>query len=696
MLVRASILDTRRLEQIGDQRKNGPKQWESFPFLSRYYGGIRTLIPQKQNIPEYPKPESQLVGPNDTASVIAHHAVPKSKAFNPYPDYEGESYLRFHAPVQECFLDETRKAKIPPLRYYEGRTAGFPDNIMGSYSLLDLPENICFDRYGRLGPYGHGYSLKKGGLASGKGGDMEGSDDVWSEVSQYDYRGVDFSAAQKRCYEKNAARFRSGKPGALHKRSDEVALEGIAGSAAINAPVISSKLVPRTAVVIRTWDSFNYGEEDILYLRSLVSELCIGSGGEYDVHLLVQLKDESIPVFADEETYQAHLRKSVPAEFVGMATLWSETQMLMLYHGMEETWARGPSLPVHGVYRGLGLALQWWAKNHPEYDFVWQWEMDLRYSGHWYDLFSKLDRWTESQPRKLLWERNSRFYIPALHGSWEDFSHMVRLQTESGTESPLDIWKGIPGKAPVKAGPKGDKPIWGPERPADPKDWFETDSDPVPPTSIKDDKYTWGVGEAADLITLNPLFDPEGTTWGLRNDATGYNRTGGMPPRRVAIVTASRLSKRLLETMHRETAIKKHHAFPEMWAPLVALSHGYKAVYAPHPMFVDREWPLQYLGATMNGGRNGATGGNEHGVFGDREHNLLGFTWYYNAGFPGNLWKRWLGLKVDDLGGVGMETGEGAEGRMCIPPMLLHPIKEVDLPVEEIELGMGEMSDPDA
>jgi hypothetical protein len=24
----------------------------------------------------------------------------------------------------------------------------------------------------------------------------------------------------------------------------------------------------------------------------------------------------------------------------------------------------------------------------------------------------------------------------------------------------------------------------------------------------------------------------------------------------------------------------------------------------------------------------------------------------------------------------------GGEGRMCLPPMLLHPVKEVDLPVE--------------
>jgi hypothetical protein len=155
------------------------------------------------------------------------------------------------------------------------------------------------------------------------------------------------------------------------------------------------------------------------------------------------------------------------------------------------------------------------------------------------------------------------------------------------------------------------------------------------------------------------------------------------------------MSKRLLRTMHRETAFKKHHAFSEMWAPTAALHHGYKAVYAPHPMFVDREWPTPYLAGVLNSGRNGATGGARTSVFGEREHNLLGMTWYYNAGFAPNLWKRWLGLKVNNEGGEefeltvdegrsgnGVNEMRGGEGRMCLPPMLLHPVKDVELPLE--------------
>lgn len=704
-LIRMSQLETERLRGMGDQRGREAKQWEKFGFLERYYGGVRSITAKEGRVAEYP---SKLVngkfeeGRNKSEVVVGE--VPGMKVWDPYPDYTSETYLAEYAPVMECFLDAKRKVKIPGLHYFEGRPQGFPDNVMGSYEVLGLESDICLDRYGRLGPYGHGYSLRKGGLASGRHGDMSEYERVWNEVPQYDYRNVDWAAAQERCYAQNALRFRSG-------REEKAQALGTSGKKGKRMPWgekerEEKKTVPRTAVVIRTWDSFLYKEEDILYLRSLINELALGSGGEYDVHLLVQLKDESIPVFSDEATYKAHLERSVPAEFRGMASFWSETQMELLYPGLDETWARGPGLKVTGVYRGLVLALQWWAHKNPQYDFIWQWEMDIRYTGHWYDLFHNLDTWTTSQPRKYLWERNARFYIPSLHGSWEDFSHMVRIQTEQGVQSASDVWKGISSPATGMSGPRGETPVWGPQRPVAESDHFETFNDPVPPTSFQDDQYKWGVDEPADLITLNPLFDPEGTTWGLSHDATGYNTSHnqGFPPRRASMVTASRLSRRLVETMHRETAIAKHHAFPEMWAGLVSLSHGFKAVFAPIPLFVDREWPLPYLGSVVNGGKNGASGGSRNSVFGDGEHNLQGMSWFYNGGFAGNLWRRWLGLKVDGQG-ESLDVVEGrseksgvlgnGEGRMCLPPMLLHPVKGVELPVEEVVVVAQEGEDED-
>jgi hypothetical protein len=41
------------------------------------------------------------------------------------------------------------------------------------------------------------------------------------------------------------------------------------------------------------------------------------------------------------------------------------------------------------------------------------------------------------------------------------------------------------------------------------------------------------------------------------------------------------------------------------------------------------------------------------------------------------LWHRWLGMRFHNAGGE-VEEVEG-EGRMCLPGMLLHPVKRVNL-----------------
>jgi len=433
----------------------------------------------------------------------------------------------------------------------------------------------------------------------------------------------------------------------------------------------------------------------------MITELSLASGGRYDVHLLVQVKNDAAhPIWADHEAYEKRIQDTIPEEFRGLVTLWTETQMLSLYQGIYDHFSRGPDLPVHGVYRGLSMAMQYFAYQHPEYDHFWQWEMDVRYTGHYYDLFSKIENWAKAQPRKGLWERNARFYFPDVHGSWEDFSQMARIQNEMGTIGADNVWANAPG---LKDDPdrvrKPRKIVWGPVRPEDDNDWFEPANDPLPPPGGPEkDHYTWGVGEEADYIALNPLFDPDGTTWGLKDDITGFNTTNGGPPRRANIITTSRVSRRLLMTMHKSTAYKKQFAFPEMWPATVALHHGYKAVFAPHPLYVDRKWPVEFMAQTFNGGRDGSSGGARTSVFGDREHNLKGLSWFYNSGFGPNLYRRWLGLKVNNDGGEEFEktadkskqggsVGEmpGGEGRMCLPPMLLHPVKEVELPVEEPE-----------
>ncbi|KAM5432469.1 hypothetical protein MferCBS31731_007484 [Microsporum ferrugineum] len=667
--------------------KPQPPEWENFPFLQRYYGGIRTLMPKNESVPEYPGEDRGEAAPTADEQVDPERVV-KSSPFNPYPGYTSKPYVEKYGKKVDCFVDVDRKVSIPLVHRYSGIPRGFPDNAMGSNEMLGLDTDVCYDRFGRLGPYGLGYGVRSGGSGAGLEGDRSGVDQMWEHVSPVDYRKVNWAKAQKQCLYDNRHRFPAPSPsktdrflgmtvGEKAPRGAEVA----ATDGSKNSSTPTTTKLPRTAFIIRTWSDFHYDTETILYLRSLIAELSLFSGGEYDVQFLIHVKDDNLQIWSDEDTYNRVLRESLPDEFHGMGTLWSERQMGLIYGGLEETFMR--NLPVHGVYRSTFMPVQYFAHQHPEYDYFWNWEMDARYTGHWYDLFNKMRLWAREQPRKGLWERNSRFYVPSVHGSWEDFRHTVRVQTEHGTNSPNNMFSAPSKDRPNGHRPterQGDKPIWGPERPPSQEDVLELEDDGIPPTTYEKDKFEWGVGEEADLIVLNPLYDPDGTTWLLKDDITGYNKSEDAPPRRAAIIATSRLSRKLLLTMHKETSLKRHHMFSEMWPPTVALHHGYKAVYVPHSVYIDRQWPTTYLESVFNAGRNGATGGARTSVFGNREHNFRGTTWYYSAGHPENVWRRWLGYKSNNDGGEEYELAN--EGRMCLPPMLLHPIKEVNMVID--------------
>lgn len=689
-----------------------PPVWESFPFLKRYHGGIRTLVTRKENVPEYPTRED--IDPELPPAEIKETPkekradgtkIPDSVAFNPYPDYNSLKYVDEYGPVETCYLDEQDTIAVPGLRAYNGVTKGMPDNVMGSYDLLGLRDDVCFERFGRLGPYGLGYSKRRGGTGAGMEGDREGIEKVWETTPEVDYRKVNWGKAVSHCLKKNNGRFKTHRKAredafqtmSTQKRQLDVPLQTdnqtetdqpVAETVRQQSKASYNKVLPRTAVLIRTWWDYQYDDEDLMYLRSMISELSLASGGEYEVHFLIHVKDDNKQIWADENVYQEVLRNSLPAEFAGMGTLWSERQMGLIYGGVEESMYRG--LPVHGAYRSTFMPVTYFAHQHPEFEYFWHWEMDVRYTGHYYHLFEQVSKWSAAQPRKGLWERNARFYVPSVHGSWEDFTHMVRVQTEHGTNSKANTWSSHLPPNPHVAQPELQKPekhIWGPEKPQDYPD-IEIDEDVIPPHTLMEDKHEWGVGEPADLIVFNPLFDPDRTNWILNEDTTGYNKKNGQPPRRVAINTSGRLSRRLLETMHREQSHFRHTMFSEMWPGSCALHHGLKAVYAPHPVFIDRKWPTQYLAAIFNNGRNGASGGARLSVFSDeRQHNFLGTTWYYHAGFAPNLWKRWMGYKVDNDGGEEEELA--GEGRMCLPAVLLHPVKQVDLIQERVEEDKG-------
>jgi hypothetical protein len=556
--------------------------------LDGYHSGLGNLVPISRHVEE---------GDCDTLEPLTEEEIQQHLIeYSPY---------KHHDVIQQCFLDQARTLQVPKVHAYQGIPQYHPNPLHGSYQALSLRDDICFDSHGRFGAYGL-ETYEEEERISRKPRNT-------TRTIQVDWSTVNWGAAQAACHKANRHRF---------SEASHVAAKG----------ATASQTISRSAIVLRTWIGYDYTPLVIKNLRALLSEVALGSGGEYDVHLLVHVKDNSMRFWESSELYHQIRNQSVPAEFRNLVTLWSERHMEMVYPGpfLNNTINRS-GRSIHGVYRSSHMPLQYFAATNPQYEHFWNWEMDIRYTGHYYEFFDRVARWANAQPTRGIWERNAKYYLEKLHGNWLQFTETTR------EENPQSVWGPVPFPGSRTLDPHGSV-------------WTATN------TSHQQD---------ADLITLSPLFDPNNSRWYFADDITGYDLDLPSPPRRVAIIAASRLSRRLLHVMHEETFQHKRSMWTEMWAPSIALHYGLKAVYAPHPVYYDRKWPVATAGKIFNAGIYGSSGGNASSVFGAFEHNHLGSTWYHNARFAGQLWNSWLGVK----------DAQSNADRMCLRSMLLHPIK---------------------
>ncbi|CAK7197584.1 hypothetical protein SEUCBS139899_000232 [Sporothrix eucalyptigena] len=561
---------------------------------------------------------------------------------DPYPNYNSWSWRRSgksrHVPCKGP-LDRA----VEDVSAFAGLPSGFPAPSMGSYKLFDIDQNLCYERDTRLGIYAL----------------LEGTRDK-----------IDWGDVQLECLDLNQARFDLIGPandlvktvyGPLDEEINKKRLDGTKpqdrrlrrslplqsrgetadseGSRQTKTKVTES----RTAILLRSYTGKKYTENDRYIIRALVSELNLQTGGEYQVFLLVHVKEPDVDLW-NNQTYERYLEESVPKEFVGMTLLWNDDFV-------QDTYPRLERSHEANVHNAQWLSVQKFMQEFREFSHVWNWEMDARITGHAYDMLEKLSRFAKNQPRRGLWERSERYYIPEYHGDYDTtFRQSVEVMSKKSA-------------------------VWGP-----PKDTpFINPIGPRPPTSspVDDKHYKWGVGEEADLITLSPLFDPKDSGWVLGDQVWSYNddnHTSDSLPRRGAIVTQCRLSRRLLDIMHVEN-LRGNHVGSEMAPGTVALLHGLKAVYAPMPIFMDRPWEPERLARWFNNGpRGGSSGGPDSAMGWGREGRFRGTTWYYRADPPQRMYSNWVGYEDNGLGGLEWEM---AHGRPCLPAMFLHPVKDV-------------------
>lgn len=253
--------------------------------------------------------------------------------------------------------------------------------------------------------------------------------------------------------------------------------------------------------------------------------------------------------------------------------------------------------------------------------------MDGRHTGHVYHFLDRSTEFAAQQPRKYLWERNAFFYTPGAHGPWKNFTEMVDQALADKPEA--TVWGPIYGTG---IRPLGPEPIS--ESPAN-------------------DSYTWGVGEEADLITYLPIFNPKDTTWTFPDKIWNF-KYGLDTPRRAAVITMGRYSRRLLDLVHHAQATRGLGLASEMTGASWAMYHGLKAVHIPHPIYADGLWTPHELSRIYNRGPVENINGGEDSIWNwdhAHDHIMYRLSYMFTTHTAEDLYRRWLGYRTAEREG---------------------------------------------
>ncbi|KAJ6179581.1 hypothetical protein N7519_010042 [Penicillium mononematosum] len=539
---------------------------------------------------------------------------PLSTPYDPYPEYSSAAWNNmWRGTYQQCAgpngLDLDRRDAETAMKAFRWNQSA---PIFGSYEAWNLDRSVCADRYSRYAAYGYA---------------DEGEKVQWQDVN--------WATLQQDCLQRNADRYQPSKIGektrTLHKEHDKETDEHrwSGEKTETDRNKTSAFFKPRTAVVLRTWLGMEYTEDDLYYVRSIIMELSLLSGAEYEVIILVDTKDVEVPHPADKAGLDS-LKSSLPRELQDLAVFFNSEILKDWY----------PKIDIHEAILQYFQPMQIFSRVNPQYDFFWQFEMDSRYTGHFYNFLQQAAEFAKQQPRKNLWERNSYFYIPAVHGSWDNFIDQVD-QSMTNLDS---IWGPQPAKG-IEVGNEAPEPLR---------------------SDLDDDSWTWGVGEEADVITWLPQFDPRHTDWPFRTRVYNF-RQKQRTPRRASVVAMSRVSARLLRLMHADKTEKGLGLASEMSPTSWALYYGLKAVQVPQPIYHAHDTNPVELNLRANSGKPGKISAGWDSIWSWNRHNdiLMKMSYMFGSEFPEKIYRAWLGYDDSEKDGH----------RLCLPPMFLHPVK---------------------
>ena len=202
-----------------------------------------------------------------------------------------------------------------------------PVAMFGSYNTTGLGSDFCLDRHARYDPYGY----DEGDLES------NGGKPKANRASKVKWDQVDWGYLQGDCLLRNQYRY---EPLQFVNRTTTFWTPREEDIQAIDSTLVlpddepqqsksyrlwksSQKFKQRTAIVLRTGESHEWTIDTIQYVRSMIVELSLHSGSEYEVIIMVESSDTNTKMFSNDASYQQILKKIVPDEFKNITILFN-------------------------------------------------------------------------------------------------------------------------------------------------------------------------------------------------------------------------------------------------------------------------------------------------------------------------------------------------------------------------------------
>ncbi|KAK4641452.1 hypothetical protein QC761_501780 [Podospora bellae-mahoneyi] len=497
----------------------------------------------------------------------------------------------------------------------------YPIPFAGSFEALgfDLTYMTAENRYG---PYGYG----------------EDKQDY--KRQKVDWANLDWGKLQNECFYRNRERF----PEAAEPLNDTRIETRFTYRK--NAPFSEIRhwheFEPsrRTAIVVRVWKGYEYSSEDMYYIRSLIAETSLKSGGEYQVILLVDMKDYEgykPEIFASRELYEQGLKDAgVPPEFASIAILWDNRLLDSWYPDVEE----------HRTMWQVFQPMQLLALFYPEFDHWWQVEMDMRFMGDAGKMLDRLALFAREEPRKQALERATFWHMINEIGDYEEFSKQVDKANNGGSLAwgPMRVREILP---------------IGPEPPV---------SDP------RNETFHWGVGEEADVITTSYCNDAnKPNSWVFKEWIYGFKK-GVQTPRYYCPPAIMRGSRTLLLAIHQAQVEQGIRVPSEATLPSFALWHGLKLSFPQHPVFHRDNGDDKMQDEWWRGGPRASKSGN--GPDNLDHPRGMGLTFWWESDFPRQIFSAWTGRKLEE--GVDFPwLLHQQDGQIFAPNIIMHPMKHI-------------------